>query len=43
MVILDPFTQIISGKIDHQHNITYRLEFLEYINNILPKKELNPD
>ena len=41
--MMDPLTQIITGKIDHQHNITYRLEFLEYINNIIPKKELTTD
>lgn len=38
VIISDPSTQVLQGKIDHNHNIQYRLEFIEYVNQVLPKK-----
>ena len=36
--IHDPSTQVLQGKIAHEYNIRYRLEFIEYVNSVLPKK-----
>jgi hypothetical protein len=29
---------VLQGKIAHEHHIRYRLEFIEYVNSVLPKK-----